>query len=449
MDMERLDNRSIRNQIFKLAIPAIMEMTLHTLVWTADTAMVGRLNPASISAVNLGSQIMFTISNIFGALGIGATAMVSRQIGAQNMEEAENIAAQAIGIGFIISIIIGLTGIISANGVFNLIVDDPEVIALGSSYLRIVFIGAFFLIPQFIANAILRGAGNTVIPLVSAAFANAFNIIGDYVLIFGKFGFPELGVNGAAIATGAAQILGASITFFFLLRGKSGIKLHISKVFRLNRNITRSIVNLSVPATLETFMNEGSRLLSSFWIAQLGTISFAAHSLANAAESISYMPGYGFSVAVTTMVGQSLGAKNLKRAEESTKKALIYSIWLMGLIAFAFIAIPFGIMRLFSNDIETVSLASKCLRVGAVEQIPIAIGMTLSGALKGAGDTRGPFKISLITNLAVRLPLIFIIVFILKWNVVFVWWATAIQFIVEATLMTIRYRRGRWKSIEI
>ncbi|MFA5523804.1 MAG: MATE family efflux transporter [Tissierellales bacterium] len=447
--MERLDNRDIRNQIFKLAIPAILEMTLHTLVWTADTAMVGRLNPASISSVNLGAQIMFTISNVFGALGIGATAMVSRQIGAKRRDEAENIAAQAIGIAFIASIIIGLVGILSANSVFKLIVDDPEVVALGSSYLRIVFIGAFFLIPQFVANSILRGAGNTVVPLVSAAFANAFNIIGDYVLIFGKFGFPELGVNGAAIATGVAQMIGASITFFFLIRGKSGIKLHISRVFRLSKDVVKSIVNLSVPATLETFMNEGSRLLSSFWIAQLGTVSFAAHSLANAAESISYMPGYGFAVAVTTMVGQSLGAKDLRRAEISTKKIIIYSSWLMGLVALAFVVFPFGIMRLFSNDLKTVELAAKCLRIGAIEQIPIAIGMTISGALKGAGDTKGPFKISLVTNLGVRLPLIFIIVFILKWNVVFVWLATGIQFIVEAVLMTIRYRQGRWKSIRM
>lgn len=447
--MERIENRDIRNHIFKLAIPAIMEMTLHTLVWTADMAMVGRLNPASISAVNLGAQIMFTISNIFGALGIGATAMVSRQIGAKNREEAEDIAAQAIGIGFIISFIIGTLGILSAKGVFNLILDDPKVISLGSSYLRIVFIGAFFLIPLQIGNSILRGSGNTVVPLISAAVANAFNIVGDYVLIFGKFGFPELGVKGAAIATGGAQILGAIITFTFLIRGKSGVKLHISKVFKLNKARFKSIIDLSVPATLETFMNEGSRLLSSFWTAQLGTVAFAAHSLANAAESISFMPGYGFAVATTTMVGQSLGAKNIKRAEISVKKSVIYSSLLMGTVASAFLILPYGIMRLFSNDLETVALASKCLRVAAVEQIPIAIAMSVSGALKGAGDTKGPFKISLVTNLAVRLPLIFTIVYILKWNIVFVWWATSIQFIVEAILMIIRYKKGRWKSIRI
>lgn len=447
--MERLGDKDIRNQIFKLAIPAIMEMTLHTLVWTADTAMVGRLNPASISAVNLGAQIMFTMSTIFGALGVGAAAMVSRQIGARNQEKAETIAAQAIGLAFVISIIIGSTGILSAKTLFNIIVNDPEVITLGTSYLRIVYIGAFFLIPLQVANSVFRGAGNTVVPLISAAFANVFNIIGDYVLIFGKLGFPELGVNGAAIATGSAQILGAFITFFFLIRGKSGIKVSIKNIFKLNRKVVKNIVNLSVPATLETFMNEGSRLLSSFWIAQLGTIAFAAHSLATAAESISFMPGYGFAVAATTMMGQSLGAKNIKRAEISTKKSITYSSWLMGIVAISFLLIPFAIMRLFSNDIKTVELAAKCLRVGAIEQVPIAIGMTVSGALKGAGDTKGPFKISLITNLAVRLPLIFVIVFILKWNVVYVWWATAIQFIVEASLMVVRYKRGKWKSIKI
>lgn len=447
--MLRTENKEIRNQIFKLAIPAIMEMMLHTLVWTADTAMVGRLTPAAISSVNLGAQIMFTVSNIFGALGIGATAMVSRQIGANNRDEAERIASQSIGVGIIISVVIGILGIVSANLIFSTIVDDTEVIFLGTKYLRTVFIGAFFLIPLLIGNSILRGAGNTVVPLISAMFANVFNIVGDYVLIFGKFGFPKLGVEGAAIATGCAQILAAVITFFFLIRGNSGIKLHIKRIFKLNKDILKNIINLSIPATFEMLMNEGSRLVSSFWIAQLGTVAFAAHSLATAAESLSFMPGYGFAIAATTMVGQSLGANDVNKAETSVKESVKYSVILMGTVALAFLLVPYGIMRLFSTSLDTVLLASRCLRVGAVEQIPIAIAMVVSGALKGAGDTKGPFKIALVTNLAVRLPVIFIVVFVLKLSVVYVWWATAIQFIVEATLMIIRYKRGNWKSIKI
>ncbi|SNS04917.1 putative efflux protein, MATE family [Anaerovirgula multivorans] len=444
-----MKNKNISKQILLLAWPAIMEMMMHTLVWTADTAMVGRLTPAAISSVNLGAHIMFTIGNIFGALGIGATAMVARYIGAKEKDKAEYIGAQALLIGVLISCVLGILGIIHARNIFTTIIEDPEVIILGSDYLRIVFIGLFFYIPLVIGNGILRGTGNTVIPLISAIVANVFNIVGDYVLIFGKFGFPEMGVRGAAIATSAAQALGACITIFFLLRGKSGIKLRHDYFFKWDCKTIKSIVNLSVPAGLEMLMNEGSRLISAFWIAQLGTVAFAAHSLAVAAESISFMPGYGFAIAATTLVGQNLGDKNIEDANESAKKSTLFASILMGLVAIVFFSIPYSIMRLFSTNQETVSIAAVCLRVGAFEQIPIAIAIVLSGALKGAGDTKGPFKISLVTNLLVRMPLIYLIVFVLQLHVAYVWAATALQFMVEALLMLVRYKRGRWKTVEV
>ncbi|KNF07854.1 MATE efflux family protein [Gottschalkia purinilytica] len=447
--MSTIEMKNIRSRILRLALPAIMEMMLQTLVWTADTAMVGRLTPAAISSVNLGSQIMFTISNIFGALGIGATAMVSRHIGGENKKRAEQIGSQSIGIGIIISLIIGVTGIITSKMIFKNIVSDKEVISLGTEYLKIVFIGIIFLIPLMISNAVLRGSGNAVAPLISACFANVINIVGDYVLIFGKFGFPKMGVRGAAIATAFSQAIGFFITLSFLLRGKSSIKLHLKNIFNFNIKDMKSIIKLSAPATFEMTMNEGSRLISSFWVAQLGTLAFAGHSLASSAESISYMPAYGFAIAATTMVGQSLGANRTDHAEISTKQSIKYSCLLVGVVGLAFLLVPYSIMRLFSNNLEAVKIASRCLRVGALEQIPIAIAMVTSGALKGAGDTKGPFKIALAINLGLRLPLIFITVFVIKGRIEYVWLATAIQYIAEAIFMTIRYRRGKWKSISI
>lgn len=444
-----MKNKDITKQIWVLAWPAILEMMMHTLVWTADTAMVGRLTPAAISSVNLGAQIMFTVGNIFASLGIGATAMVARYIGAEEKEKAEYIGSQALLIGFIISCLLGALGIIYATDIFKIIVKDTEVILLGSNYLRIVSIGLFFYIPLMIGNGILRGAGNTVIPLISAIFANVFNIVGDYVLIFGKFGFPELGVRGAAIATGAAQILATLITLFFLLRGKAGIKLRLDFLVNWDLKTIKSIIKLSTPAGLEMFMNEGSRLISSFWIAQLGTVAFAGHSLAVAAESISFMPGHGFAIAATTLVGQNLGRKNLQDAGESAKQSTLLASILMGLIAIAFLVMPYWIIGLFSTNQEAVAIGATCLRVGAFEQIPIAVAMVISGALKGAGDTKGPFKISLITNLVVRMPLIYLIVFVFPLHVAYVWAATALQFIVEALLMVVRYRQGRWQSSEV
>jgi len=442
-------NVSLNKQIMLLAGPAIMEMLMHTLVWTADTAMVGRLTPADIAAVNLGAHMMFTIVAIFGALGTGATAMVARYIGAKDVDKARQTASQAVGISVILGLIIATSGILLAKTVFLRLVSDPQVISLGTEYTRIVYIGAYFLIPQMVGNAIIRGTGNTFIPFLSAAVANIFNIAADYVLIFGKLGFPALGSQGAAIATGTAQILGAAVTFYYLFRGSGVIKLSLGKLFAFEKTSVKTLVRLSVPAGLEMTMNEGSRLISSFWIAQLGTVAYAAHSVAVAGESLSFMPGYGFAVAAATLVGQRLGAGKPEAAMESTKRSVLLGVLLMGSVGVMFYLIPDKIMALFSTDRDTVYWAARSIRIGAFEQIPIAIAMITSGALKGAGDTAGPFRISLITNLCIRLPLIFLAVFIFKLPLTVVWMISVTQYVVEALLMTHRYRKGNWKNIKV
>ncbi len=435
--------------IFKLAVPAIAEMLLHTLVWTVDTAMVGRLTPADMSGVNLGVSIMFTLAHIIGAIGVGATALIARNIGAKDIDRANYIAGLSLSLGTVLALILGVLGIISSNSIFLAIVKDPEVIKTGTIYTRIVFTGLFFLIPMMISNSIFRAAGNTVVPMVSALAANAFNIIGDYVLIFGKFGFPVLGAKGAAIATAGAQAVGLLICLYYFFRAKDIVKIKKKNLFKFHKESLKSLIDLSIPAGMAELMNEGSRLISSFWIAGLGTVAFAANSLATAAESISFMPGFGFAVAATTLVGQSLGAKDFNTAKKVAKKCVLFSCLLMGAVGLAFFIFPFYIMRAFSNEIDTVKLAAICIRIAAFEQLPIAVGMTLSGVLKGAGDTKGPYRISLITNFLVRLPLIFAIVFLIKGHIAYVWFATTIQYLVEAALMVYRYKTGDWLLLEL
>ncbi len=440
---------NIDRQIFRLALPAIAEMLLHTLVWTVDTAMVGRLTPADMSGVNLGASMMFTIAHIIGAIGVGATALVARNIGAGDKERAEYIAGLSLSLGTVLAFIIGVLGIVFTKPIFILIVEDQAVIDIGTLYTRIVFIGLFFVIPQFITISVLRAAGNTVVPMLAALVANTFNIVADYILIFGKFGFPAMGAKGAAIATAGAQAVGFFICLIYLIKGTHGIKIRKKNLFNFQRDTLRTLVNLSFPAGLSELLNEGSRLVSSFWIAGLGTIAFAANSIATAAESISFMPGFGFAVAATTLVGQSLGAGDHDMARKVAKRCLLFSSVLMGIVALAFYVFPFYIMRAFSNDIDTVNLASICIRIAAFEQIPIAVAMTLSGVLKGAGDTKGPYRISLITNFLVRLPLIFAIVFLIEGHIAYVWIATFFQYLVESALMIYRYKSGNWLYIDI
>jgi putative MATE family efflux protein len=382
---------------------------------------------------------------------IGSTTVISIASIAEIcfIERAEYIAGLSLSLGTILALIIGFLGIILTKTIFIAIVKDPAVIEIGTQYTRIVFTGLFFLIPQMITTSVLRAAGNTVVPMVAALVANTFNIVGDYVLIFGKFGFPALGAKGAAIATAGAQAVGFIICLIYLIKGTQGVKIRRKNLFRFHKESLKSLIDLSIPAGMSEFMNEGSRLVSSFWIARLGTVAFAANSLAVAAESISFMPGFGFAVAATTLVGQNLGAGEYDMAKIAAKKCVIYSSALMGIVGLVFYIFPFYIMRVFSSDIGTVDLASICIRIAAFEQIPIAVGMALSGVLKGAGDTKGPYRISLITNFLVRLPLIFAIVFLIDGHIAYVWVATTLQYVVEATLMIYRYRAGHWVILDI
>lgn len=438
----------LRKKIFKLALPAILEMTLHTLVWTFDTAMVGRLNAEAIAAVNLGAQIMFSSLAILSAfIGVGVTALVARNYGAKKFERAGFVTAQGLLISLLIGILFSSTIMIFAKDIFRLIVDDTEVVSLGSMYLRIVMIGGFFYIPYFVSNSALRGAGNVTVPLIAAIATDLFNIVGDYVLIFGKFGFPKLGVQGAAIATGLSFILGTIISLTYLLKGKAGFEVKLKNIFKWDKEIAKSLIKLGMPSGLETFNNEGSRLISSFWIAQLGTINFAANSIAVAAESLSFMPGYGFAIAATTLVGQNLGRNDIEAAEISASKSMKYGVILMTMVGAMFLLIPNFLMGLFTTEKEVANIAARCIRIGAFEQPTIAMAMVLAGALKGAGDTKGPFYVSTVSNMVIRMPLMFLIVFVWKLDVVYVWAATAFQFAIEGILMFMRFKKGRWKHI--
>ncbi|MDI3480457.1 MAG: hypothetical protein PWQ97_112 [Tepidanaerobacteraceae bacterium] len=437
----------LRKEIFRLAWPAILEMVLHTAVWIFDTAMVGRLNAEDLSAVGLGGQLVYTMTFVFASIGVGTSAMIARFTGAGQQEKVNHVAGQSFLIACVIGLILGVLNYLGAEIFFFYIMRDSEVISMGINYMKIVSVGIVFMIPTLVINSALRGAGNTQLPMISALVANTINIVGDYVLIFGHFGFPRLEVRGAALATTFAQVCGAAITIGYVIWPQSEVKLKTRDIINFDINTFKQIISLSIPASLEEFSYSGSRLISSMWIARLGTLAFAAHQVAVSAESMSFMPGYGFSVAASTLVGQNLGAKREKSAEVSGWEAMKFSLVLMSCVGIVFFLFPQWLMGFFTNIKEVGDLAAACIKIGAFEQPTIAISMTLSGALRGAGDTKGTFLVTTISTWLIRLPLIFMAIFILGKRLEYVWMVTVIQFFLEALLMVLRFWKGQWKNI--
>ncbi len=439
----------LRKRVLQLAWPAILEMVLHTAVWMFDTAMVGRLSAEALSAVGLGGQLAFSVTFVFAAIGVGTSAMVARYIGAGQQKKADLVLAQSLILSTIIGILLAALYMSGGEAFFSAVMRDPLVKKLGTGYIKIASVGLISMVPTYVMNSALRGAGNTRLPMFSALVTNTLNIIGDYVLIFGKFGFPRWEVNGAAFATAAAQAAGALITIIYITKMNSEVRLHKKDMFTFDFAVIKQIFKLSVPAALEELNHSGSRLLSSLWIVRLGTVPFAAHQVTVSAESMSFMPGYGFSVAASSLVGQNLGANKKKLAEVSARESVKYSIILMGCLGLLFLIMPGWIMRFFTDISAVKYFASKCIMIAAFEQPFIAISMTLSGALRGAGDTRGTFLVSLISTWIIRMPLIFAVIFVFNKGLTAVWVVTVIQFIMEALLMGIRCLKGSWKKINI
>ena len=436
--------------ILILAWPIVIEMGLHTFVWIFDTAMVMRLGAREATAVEFGAIILFNSLFILGALGIGANSLVARYTGASDMKTAAKTGGQALSISFLITLVFTAISIVGYRYFFSAIINDAITVALAEEYFYYALVsGGFALLPLVVASGIIRGVGNTRVPMIIALIANVYNVIGDYLLIFGHYGFPALGVKGAALATGSAQLIALILSIGYLFLHRGILPFNWQSLFPLDKVVIRKVLKLSIPAGAEELTNSGSRMITAGWITYLGPVAFAANAAAIAAEAFSFMPGQAFAIAATTLVGQRLGAGFVKQARDSGYWAVVLATILMSLFGLFFFFMPYLVMSLFDPpDPEVLRLGILCLQIAAFEQPFIAISMGFSGALKGLGDTKGPFRIGLYTNLLLRLPLIYAAIYIWQLEIYHIWWITALQYAVSSFFLYMRYRKKDWSKLE-
>lgn len=440
-------------KVLKIALPAVGEMLLYMLVWVVDTALVGRYGgDTAVSAVGFSSEVIYTILNVFVAMGIGVgiTTMVAQNIGAGDKERAEEYLGQGLTIGIIISVFISFILGVFPREILSLFGAKGEVLNQGMVFMRIVSLGAFFNMFNSMLNSALRGTGNTLIPLVVSIIINVVAIPLDIILINGKFGLKPLGVVGSAIATSTAYLCG----FIFLciyFKYYSDFKIKFKFFKRMNKYYISRIIKLAIPSGLQEGAFSVSRLICISFIMHIGTRAFAANTITTQIESISYMPGWGFAVAASALVGQQIGAKEYDKAREYAKISMLLGVCVMLVCSVLFILVPQWLVGLFINDKETIMLGRDCLMVAAIEQPFMAISMILGGALRGAGDTKTPFKIALVSSWIIRIPLMYIVIYVLNLSVVYVWAVTAIQWGFEGFVMLFMYRKKsmQWSAREV
>ncbi len=438
---------SLNRTILRLAMPAVVENLLQTVVFFADTLMIGWLrDPTALAAAGLAGTLLYLLHTLFNALAVSGAALVAQAWGARRPERAREFGGQALLLSGLLSLATMAVFLPLAPTYLRWMGAEPDVVAAGSRYIRIILAASLLGWPMQVANGIMRGAGDTRTPMWNTLAMNAWNIAANGVLIFGLGGFPALGLDGAAWGSMTARSLGGILALRALLRGHTRLSLPWRAVACWRPPILRTLVHLAIPTGIEGAVAQSGYLVFTRLVASLGTVSLAAHQIALRVESLSYMPSWGLAVAATTLVGQALGARDPDLAERALRRTLLFSLAFNGLLSLGFLAFARPLVSLFGSTPEVLALAAMALAIAAAEMPALGLEMILAGGLRGAGDTRSPMVVTLVGVLFLRIAVVYLLAIQMGWGLAGVWWGTAIDWNARALLMWILFRRGRWRE---
>jgi putative MATE family efflux protein len=430
--------------IWQLAWPAITANLLHSLVGFVDIKIVGSLGASAVAAVTTGNRIFFILQAMLMAVTAGTTALVARAWGAGDRAEAERVTRASLWLCMAVASAMTVLALAFSRPLAGLFRLDPT--AVGQAATFIVW-GAPFQIAfavHFALGASLRAAGDTRTPLWIGAITNVVNVVLAYALVYGRLGLPSLGVAGAALASGLAFAVGAVLLTALWMRGQLLLRRTGSRSETFDRGRLRRILDIGYPAGIEQLVWQGGFVVFLWIVSLYGTAPYAAYGIGVNLLSFSFVIGFGFAVAASTLVGQRLGARDPDGARRGGWRAMALSIAAMAGFGFVIVALADPLARFMIDDEEVVRLTVNFIWVLGSVQPLMAIEFALGGALRGAGDTRFPLFAVFAGLIGARVTLAALFAW-LGLAVEWIYAALIADYVVKASLLTARFRSGRWR----
>ena len=447
-DNDKLNKKLLDKYIWILALPSLLELMLATLFGMVDMIMVGNVSAASLAAVGISNQPMMLILAVFQALNVGTTVLVARFIGTGDRRSSGLVLRQTLILTAILGVLTSLIGFLFARRVVVFMGAKPEVIPLATSYFGIVALGSIFIAITMGITAALRGAGDTVSPMKYNILSNLINVFGNYILIYGKLGFPAMGVTGAALSTTISRGLGVMMAFYAVRRQGSIFSSFPLLRLKVDVGLVKRMLRIGLPSGLEQVALRTGQIEFARTAASLGTMVFAAHQIALNVVGLSFAPGQAFGIAATTLVGQSLGAGRPDVAERCGFETRRLGMIIAFSIALLFFFFGRQIADIYINDAEVTRMAAKALKIVAIMQPLQSTQFILAGALRGAGDTRWPLLSTMIGIWCIRV--VFAKVFVaLGFGLIGLWTAQLLDQLFRSIFIYKRYTSDRWKTIRV
>jgi putative MATE family efflux protein len=434
--------------IWTLSWPAIMTFGLESLVGLIDALMVGRLGAHAVAGVGVGTQILNAVSVMNMALATGTVALVARHVGAREIREAESALVQSLYLAVLMGAVIALPVIIWAPRMVAVFADDPEVVVAGTDFVRTIMLGVPAMAVFAVVAAGLRGAGDMRTPLVIGAVLNLLNVCLAYVLIFGHLGLPAFGVRGAAAASAIAFWVGALLGVAALLQRGGVLGLRRGELAP-HPQMARRVLAVGSPTAIEQLLMQVGFLLYLGIAARYGTDAVAAYFIGVRILALSFLPGFGFGAAASTIVGQQLGAGAPENAARSGWEANRLALVLMSVAGVVIFLLARPIAALFIDDAEVIDAAVSFIQILALAQPLMAADSTLGGALRGAGDTRFPLVTVIVAFYGARLGFAWVAASVLELGLAWVWGALLGDYLLRAALKAWRFDSGRWQRARV
>ncbi len=452
IDIETSDPRERRKLILQLTWPALGENLLSTLVSLADSAMVSVLGTYAITAVGLVTQPRFIVFSAFMALGVGTTALVARAKGKGDPEEANKVLRQSLLMALVIVLAVCALMYVFAEPLIRLLASgaiSEQSIQSALDYYRIQIFGFPILGMTYIMNGALRGVGNTKAAFYTNTASNLVNVVFNYLLIGGNFGFPALGVLGASLATVIGQVVAFCMALYWLFDGKQYIRLRIRDSYKPDFPMIGRIAKIGVPALLEQAVMRIGMMLFTTIVTSLGDDPYAAHTIGMNIQTLSFSVGNSFGIAITTLTGQSLGRKRPDLARDYMRKTLnlchIGSILVSLLLFFGgrYLAMP------FSRDPAIIDMVAGVLKIIALANLISNARFVYNSALRGAGDSSYTAFTTFLGILVARPIIAWLLVNVFNMGLSGVWIALISDAVLCFILAYFRWRNGKWETIKV
>ena len=446
--MKLLPVNNYYKKILRVALPAIAGLSTQMVVSLVDAAIVGRLEEATyaLAAMGIGVLATWALISFFSSLATGTHVIVARRFGEGNFIGCGEALNNSLIISFLIGIIVTVIGTTSANAIADFFASDDTVAYYASEFIFYRFLGIPFFLISVSFRGFFFGISKTKIFMITGLLTNLLNIIFNYILVYGNFGFPRMGVAGSGLGSTLATVFDASFYFVIILLPVYRKKFQNFKFFRLDKEIIKGIYKISLPVSFQNIFILIGFLSFVAITGIIGTIEQAATQAVISTLFISFLPCFGFGIAVQTLVGNNLGAKKFRLAKiygfETAKVATIYTI----VLGFIFIILPQYVLLIITNDKTIINTAAPSLRVAGFAQIFYGVGVVLANALQAAGRSFYVMKSEVVTNLVIFVPLAYFLGVYLKLGLTWAWMALPIYIILYSLIIYLKFNSNDWHT---